>query len=55
MTCQLVVEIDPYRAGDVPGLIRGPAIATVEIPMNIGQDGLGMSGDELAIDEGLDH
>ena len=43
------------RTGDVAGLERGPAVATVEVPAHVGQHGLGVLGDELGIDERWDH
>jgi hypothetical protein len=52
---ELMLEVDPDRARYVACFERSLAIATVEVPANIGQHCVGMCVDELGVDEGWDH
>jgi hypothetical protein len=52
---ELPVEIDPQCATDVIVLECRTAIASIEVPANVGQHGFGVSADELGIDEWRDH
>lgn len=55
VTCELMIEIDPHRAGEVTGLKCGAAVAPVEVPANVCQHCFGVGANEVGIDEGRDH
>ena len=55
VTCELMIEIDPHRAGEVTGLKCSAAIAPVEVPANICQNSFGVGANEVGIDERRDH
>ena len=53
VTGELVVEVDPDRTGDVPGLVRRSAVATIEVPAHIGKHGIGVISNGSTSVDGL--